>query len=122
LVDVICDTSFLIHLATKKIKNIDNLETEIGQINFVIPDIVKNELEKLCTNKNKKLEAKATLNFIKNLRTIPISGNYADDALVSYVKEHGGMIATMDKELKNKVKSLGSSIITLSSDRIILDS
>jgi len=122
LVDVICDTSFLIHLATKKIKNIDNLETEIGQINFVIPDTVKNELEKLCTNENKKLEAKATLNFIKNLRTIPISGNYADDALVSYVKEHGGMIATMDKELKNKAKSLGSSIITLSSDKIILDS
>ncbi len=122
MVDVICDTSFIIHLATKKIKNIDNIETEIGQINFVIPDTVKNELEKLCTNENKKLEAKATLNFIKNLRTIPISGNYADDALVSYVKEHGGMIATMDKELKNKAKSLGSSIITLSSDRIILDS
>jgi len=122
LVDVICDTSFLIHLATKKIKNINNLETEIGQINFVVPDTVKNELEKLCTNENKKLEAKATLNFIKNLRTIPISGNYADDAIVLYVKEHGGMIATMDKELKNKAKSLGSSIITLSSDSIILDS
>ncbi len=122
MVDVICDTSFLIHLATKKIKNIDNIETEIGQINFVIPDTVKNELEKLCTNENKKLEAKATLNFIKNLRTIPISGNYADDAIISYVKEHGGMIATMDKELKNKAKSLGSSIITFSSDRIILDS
>ncbi len=122
MVDVICDTSFIIHLATKKIKNIDNIETEIGQINFVIPDAVKNELEKLCTNENKKLEAKATLNFIKNLRTIPISGNYADDAIISYVKEHGGMIATMDKELKNKAKSLGSSIITFSSDRIILDS
>jgi rRNA-processing protein FCF1 len=122
LVDVICDTSFIIHLATKKIKNIDNIETEIGQINFVIPDTVKNELEKLCINENKKLEAKATLNFIKNLRTIPISGNYADDAIISYVKEHGGMIATMDKELKNKAKSLGSSIITFSSDRIILDS
>ncbi|HEU04712.1 hypothetical protein LCGC14_1575010 [marine sediment metagenome] len=122
MVDVICDTSFIIYLATKKIKNIDNIEAEIGQINFVIPNTVKNELEKLCTNENKKLEAKATLNFIKNLRTIPISGNYADDAILSYVKEHGGMIATMDKELKNKAKSLGSSIITLSSDRIILDS
>ncbi len=122
MVDVICDTSFIIHLATKKIKNIDNIETEIGQINFVIPDAVKNELEKLCINENKKLEAKATLNFIKNLRTIPISGNYADDAIISYVKKHGGMIATMDKDLKNKVKLLGSSIITFSSDRIILDS
>jgi len=122
LVDVICDTSFLIHLATKKIKNIDNFETEIGQINFVIPDIVKNELEKLCSNENKKLEAQATLNFIKNLKIIQISGSYADDAITSFVKEHGGMIATMDKELKNKAKSLGSSIITFSSDRIVLDS
>ncbi len=122
MVDVICDTSFLIHLATKKIKNIDNIETEIVQIKFVIPDSVKNELDKLCINENKKLEAKATLNFIKNLRTILISGNYVDDAIISYVKDHGGMIATMDKELKNKAKSLGSSIITFSSDRIILDS
>ncbi|MFB5611327.1 MAG: PIN domain-containing protein [Nitrosopumilaceae archaeon] len=122
MVDVICDTSFLIHLATKKIKNIDNIETEIGQINFVIPDTVKNELEKLSTNENKKLEAKATLNYIKNLKTIPISGSYADDAIISFVKEHGGMIATMDKELKNKAKSLGASIITFSSDRIVLDS
>lgn len=122
MVDVICDTSFLIHLATKKIKNIDNFETEIGQINFVIPDIVKNELEKLCSNESKKLEAQATLNFIKNLKPIQISGRYADDAIISFVKEHSGMIATMDKELKNRLKSLGSSVITFSNDRIVLDS
>lgn len=122
LVDVICDTSFLIHMATKKIKNIDNIEIEIGKLDFVIPDTVKNELEKLCTNQNKKLEATTTLNFIKNFKTIPMVGNYADDAIISYIKKHGGMIATMDKELKNKAKSLGSSIITLSNDRIVLDS
>ncbi len=122
MVEVICDTSFLIHLATKKIKNIDNIETEIGQLTFVIPDSVKNELEKLSMNEEKKLEAQATLNFIKNFKTIPISGSYADDAIISHVKEHGGMIATMDKELKNKAKSLGASIITLSNDRIVLDS
>jgi len=29
LVEVICDTNFLIHLATKRIKNIDNLDMEI---------------------------------------------------------------------------------------------
>ena len=122
MVDVICDTSFIIHLATKKITNIDNIEIEIGQINFVIPDTVKNELEKLCIDESKSHEATATLNFIKNLKTIPISGSYADDAIVSYVKEHGGMIATMDKELKNKAKSLGASIISFHNDRIVLDS
>ena len=122
MVEIICDTSFLIHLATKKIKNIDNIQTEIGKLDFVIPDAVKNELEKLCSNENKKLEAKTTLNFIENFKTISISGNYADEAIITYVKEHGGMIATMDRELKNKAKSLGASIITLSNDKIVLDS
>ena len=122
MVDIICDTSFLIHLATKKIKNIDNIQTEIGQLDFVIPDVVTNELKKLCSIKNKKLEAETTLNFIKNFKTIRLSGNYADDAIISYVKQQGGMIATMDKELKNKAKSLGTSIITLSNDKIVLDS
>ena len=122
MTDIICDTSFLMHLATKKIKNIDNIATEIGQINFVVPKTVKNELEKLCISENKKSKAEATLNFIKNLQTIPISGNYADETITTYVKEHGGIIATMDKELKNKLKSFGASIITLYNDRIILES
>ncbi|MEK6817844.1 MAG: twitching motility protein PilT, partial [Thermoproteota archaeon] len=30
MVEVICDTSFLIHLATRRIKNIDNIDVEIG--------------------------------------------------------------------------------------------
>ncbi|MFB5624782.1 MAG: twitching motility protein PilT, partial [Nitrosopumilus sp.] len=47
MVEVICDTNFLIHLATKRIKNLDNLDVEIGQITFVIPQVVKNELLEL---------------------------------------------------------------------------
>ena len=47
MVEVICDTSFLIHLATKKIKNLSNIETEIGSINFVVPQIVIKELKHL---------------------------------------------------------------------------
>ncbi len=122
MVDVICDTSFLIHLATKKIKNIDNIGIEIGPICFVVPETVKNELKKLSTDNNKKQEAEKTLNFIKDLKIIPISGTYADEALMLYIKNHGGMIATMDKELKSKAKLLGASIITFSNDRILLES
>jgi len=122
LVDVICDTSFLIQLATKKIKNINTFETEIGQIQLVVPQVVKNELEKLSKDEKKKHEVISTLNLINKLKQIPISGNYADESLISYVKEHGGIIATMDKELKTKIKSIGASIITLSNDRIVLDS
>jgi len=122
LVEVICDSSFLIHLATKKIKNIDNLETEIGEIQFIVPDVVRKELQRLCENKSKRQAVLLTLDFIKKLKILQISGNYADESLVSYVRENGGIIATVDKELKNKVKELGGSIISLSNDRIVLES
>lgn len=122
MVEVICDSSFLIHLATKKIKNIDNLETEIGQIQFIVPDVVRKELQRLCENKSKRQAVLLTLDFIKKLKILQISGNYADESLVSYVRENGGIIATVDKELKNKIKKLGGSIISLSNDRIVLES
>jgi len=41
-------------LASKNIKNISNLDTEIGTIEFTVPDIVITELERLSQDKNLK--------------------------------------------------------------------
>ena len=122
MVDVICDTNFLILLATKRIKNISTIDTDIGQITFVVPEVVIKELEKLLLNTKKNKEVKTTLEFIKNYKKIPIKGNFADNKIIAHVKEHGGFIATVDKELKNKIKNVGGSIISLSNDRIVLES
>ena len=54
MVEVVCDTSFLMILASKNIKNISNLDTEIGAIEFTVPDMVINELERLSKDKNLK--------------------------------------------------------------------
>ena len=122
MVEVICDTSFLIHLATRKIKNIDSVNTEIGQIQFVVPSVVLAELEKLSKNQEKKQDATATLEFAQNLKTVEISGKFADQAIIDHIRNYGGMTATMDKELKNKIKSLNGSIISFSNDKIVLES
>jgi len=122
LVEVICDTSFLIHLATRRIKNIDNLDTEIGSISFVVPEVVKNELTKLQNNPEKKQEIITTLNFIKNLKIISIQGNFADKELIDYVKTNRSIVGTMDKALKKQIKQAGSSILSFSQDKIILES
>ena len=105
MVEVICDTNFLIHLATKRIKNIDNLDMEIGSISFIVPEVVKNELIRLQEIPEKNQEVTTTLNFIKNFKTIPINGNYADQELINYVKNNRSIIGTMDKGLKNKIKN-----------------
>ena len=121
MVEVICDTSFLIHLSTRKIKNLDSVNTEIGQIQFVVPSVVLNELEKLSKTQDKKQDAITTLEFAQNLKTIEMSGKFADQAIIDHVRNHGGITATMDKELKNKIKNLNGSVMSFSNDKIVLE-
>ncbi len=122
LVEVICDTSFLIHLATKRIKNIDNIDVEIGQVTFVVPQVVQNELSELIKNPLKNQTALITRDFIKNFKIISISGNFADKELIDYVKKNRAIIGTMDKELKKQIKEHGGSIMSFSNDKIVLES
>lgn len=122
MVEVICDTNFLIHLATNRIKNIEKLDVEIGSISFVVPEVVQEELFKLKNENLKQKEIHATLNFIKNFKVVPIQGNYADKELIQFVKKNGGIIGTMDKKLKQEIKKNGGSIISFLNNRIILES
>jgi uncharacterized protein len=122
LVEVICDTSFLIHLATKRIKNIDNLDIEIGQVTFVVPQVVHNELSKLIKNPQKYQSVLQTQYFIKIFKTISLSGNFADNELIDYVKKNNAIIGTMDKELKKQIKKHGGSVMSFSNNKIVLES
>ena len=122
MVEVICDTSFLIHLATNRIKNLDNLDVEIGQISFVVPQVVKNELFELEKNPAKKQDIQSTLKYIKNFKIISILGSFADKELLDYVSKNRVIVATMDRELKKQIKNNGSSIMSFSKNKIILES
>ena len=55
VVKIICDSSFLMVLASRRIKNISNIETEIGAIDYVVPDMVVKELENLTVDNKKKV-------------------------------------------------------------------
>lgn len=122
LIEVLTDTNFLIHLATKRIKNLDNIDVEIGSISFVVPKVVQNELINLKNNIKKEKDIITTLNYIKNFKIIPIDGKFADKELINYVKNNGAIIGTMDKELKKKIKNNGGSIISFSNNKIVLES
>lgn len=121
MVKVICDTSFLFLLATKRIKNIDSLDTEIGSLEFVVPEAVVSELERLSGKEEKSNESKQTLELINNFTKIPIQGNDADSAIIQHIKNNGGIVATVDKELKKMIKKHNGSVISLSNNRIVLE-
>ncbi|MGI0004642.1 MAG: PIN domain-containing protein [Candidatus Nitrosotenuis sp.] len=121
MVEVICDTNFLIHLANNRIKNLSTIETEIGDIRFVVPDIVLAELEKLGKIKEKNQEINAAIQYIKSFKTVNLGGSYVDDSFVSHVKKNGGVVATMDKDLKLAIKKAGGSVISISNNKIMLE-
>ena len=58
MVEIICDSSFLMLLASRRIKNISNIETEIGTMEYVIPDMVVRELERITMDNKKKVSLK----------------------------------------------------------------
>ena len=113
----------MIHLAAGRIKNLANLDTEIGQITFVVPEAVTSELLRLLQNPGKRDAARAALEYSKRLGTLDgVGGTFADGAILEYVRGRGGgIVATLDRELKSRVKACGGSVVSLASDRIVLE-
>ena len=122
MVKVICDTNFLIHLATKRIKNFDKIVCDLGSIQFLVPNVAYRELKKLQKISNKQNDVKITLEYIKKFERIQIDGTYADEEILKFVENNPSFIATMDKELKKKVKASGSNIISFHNNNLILES
>ena len=108
-------------LATKKIRNLEKIYEEIGNISYVVPEVVKTELYQLRMIPEKRYDIDKTLEFIKNFKTIPISGKYADQKILEFVQKNKSIIATLDKELKKQIKSCGGFVMSLSNNKIILE-
>ena len=90
MVDIICDTSFLIALASKPIKKLDVLENNIGKIDFIIPSVVIDELNNLVSTASAKRAnaAKLALELAKRFRMITLQGKSADEVIVDYTSKH----------------------------------
>ena len=122
MVEVICDTNFLIHLANKRIKNFDKISIDFGDLTFLVPNVVHYELIQLKNNPRKTIEIEKTLEYIKKFKSIPINGTYADKAILEYVKLKKSFVGTMDKELKKFTKNFGGTIISFQNDSLVLES
>ena len=63
----------------------------------------------------------------KNNQQLPIDLPWATitykrhEAILGFIKENRSIVATMDKELKNKIKQSGSSILSIHNDKIVLE-
>ena len=121
--NILCDTSFLMVLVTKPLKLLDNIVMEYGKINFLIPDVVIDELVNLVNNPTYKTSqnAKTVLEVTKRFEIINTKKlNYADDSIVDYALNYKCAVATMDKNLIQRLISSKVMVFSLRNNKLLI--
>ena len=120
---ILLDTNFLMAVYQFKIDIFEETKnTLMENVEFYIIDKTKNELEKLI--KTSKLSdsqaAKFALKILekKPIKTIKTAENaYVDDLIL---EQEGYIVATVDKELKQKLKKKKIQILTIKQKKYII--
>lgn len=121
---VLCDTSFLMVLVSKPIKHVERMEHEFGRLDFVVPDIVVDELKRLERKAGPKRStlartaaeiAKARFSVVE----VPKAA-HVDDSIVEYATENKCAVATIDTALRRRLIANNVLVLTLSRDRLVV--
>ncbi len=107
---ILLDTNFILTCAKQKI-DFESLVDELfdEQIKWIVPVEVLTELEKLSKRQGEKVKdkdaASVGLEILDkmDMENIKLGTEHVDDGLVDYAKKSKCILATLDKELKNRV-------------------
>ena len=121
---VLCDTSFLMVLVSKPLKQFAKIESQLGRFDFLVPDIVEGELEKLAENAGPKRSglARTALEIARaKFKTVPVApAKHVDDSIVEYAMANKCTVATIDTNLRRRLISNDVLVLTLSKDNLII--
>ncbi len=121
---VLCDTSFLIVLVSKPIKRLAKIESELGRLDFLVPDIVEGELEKLAQNAGPKRShlAKTALELARSkFNTVSVTpAKHVDDSIIEYAMAQRCAVATMDTNLRRRLIANQVLVLSLHKDSLII--
>ena len=122
--EILCDTSFLMVLVSKPIKQVAKIESQFGRLDFLVPDIVEGELARLAEKAGPKRStlAKTALELAKaKFRTVVVAkARHVDDSIIEYALKHKCAVATIDTNLRRRLIANEVLVLTLSRDRLIV--
>ena len=121
---VLCDTSFLIVLVSKPIKRLAKIESQLGRVDFLIPDIVQGELERLAQNAGPKRSraAKTALELMRTKFSIVAAppSKHVDDSIIEYAMAQRCAVATIDTNLRRRLIANQVLVLSLHKDNLII--
>ena len=121
---VLCDTSFLIVIVSKPIKQFEKIESQLGRLDFLLPDIVERELQQLSENAGPKRSglAKTALKLARvNFGMVTVApAKHVDDSIVQYAIENKCAVATVDTSLLRRLIANEVLVLSLSKDSLFI--
>ncbi len=121
---VVCDTSFLMVAVSKPIKQIEKIERDLGRLDFLVPDVVIEELERLANKAGPKRSnlAKTALEISKaRFKVVKTpKAAHVDDSIIEYATANKCAAATIDTNLRRRLISNNVLVLTLRNDKLIV--
>lgn len=111
-------------LVSKPIKQVPRIESELGRLDFLVPDIVIEELERVAQKAGPKRSnlAKTAIELTKaKFKLVKVGrASHVDDAIVEFASRAKCAVATIDTNLRRRLIVNEILVLTLSRDRLIV--
>jgi rRNA-processing protein FCF1 len=111
-------------LVSKPLKQLSKIESQLGRLDFLVPDLVECELERLAENAGPKRSgiARTALEIARSkLRIVTLTpAKYVDDSIVEYAMEQRCAVATIDLNLRRRLIANEVLVLSLSKDNLIV--
>jgi rRNA-processing protein FCF1 len=111
-------------LVSKPIKHVPRIESEFGRLDFIVPDIVIDELNRLVEKAGPKRStlAKTAIELTRaKFQQVKVGrAAHVDDAIVEYAMNTKCAVATIDTNLRRRLIANQILVLTLSRDKLIV--
>jgi rRNA-processing protein FCF1 len=121
LQDVVFDSSFLLAIVENPTPWHDDIVAEIGSFRAIILDCTYEELLRIARGNSLKAKyARLAREIAKEFLRAKCYSASPDDELISYANRTRSRIATIDRDMVDRVRGLGISYVTLRRKRVFV--
>ena len=111
-------------LVSKPIKRVANIESQLGRLDFLVPDIVVRELERLAqyagTKRSGLAQTALELARAKFSKVAVAPAKHVDDSIIEFAMVQRCAVATIDTDLRRRLIANQVLVLSLSNDNLII--
>jgi len=122
---ILLDASFILRIVEKPLKAFDRIEEALGRTEFIVVDDVVKELKALASSRSGRKQ-RIALQGLRYAEQLPRLGHVhggltVDGMIVECARSKGVAVATLDAELRRKLRRVGVTVVSCRGEEVVVD-